>query len=139
MLKSLRRSAVLLVALTLAACGEEPVSEVSIANLHRKAAAGDASAFKAAFDEVKGKKIAWRGVVVESQRQFGDDYVEEGLLIVDVDPAGTPPVAEARFNIPPSRIDDFKPGQAVSFTAIIREFELRKGPLMLMLEMKEVN
>ncbi|MDJ0949710.1 MAG: hypothetical protein QNJ94_12400 [Alphaproteobacteria bacterium] len=139
MTKSLGRSAVLGLAFMLAACGEEPVSDVSVENLLQKAAAGDAAAFKAAFEEVKGKKIVWSGAVVESRRQYGDDYIEEGILFVDVDPAGTPPVAEAQFKIPPSRIDTFKQGQAVTFTAIIREYQLRNGPLMLFLEMKEVN
>ena len=139
MIKPLARSVLLALALALVACGEEPVSEVSIEGLLQQAAAGDIAAFKAAFDEVKGEKIAWTGAVVESQRQFGDEFVEEGLLVVDVDPAGTPPVAETRFKIPPSRINDFKPGQTVKFTAIIREFDLTGGPLMLTLEMKELN
>ncbi len=125
--------------LALAACGEEPVSDIAVEGLQQKAESGDAAAFKAAFDEAKGKKIAWVGKVVESQRQFGDDYAEEGLLIVDVEPAASPPVPEAEFKIPPSRIAEFKPGQAVKFTAVIREYELRKGPLRLKLEMKEVE
>ncbi len=134
----LERIAVLAI-LGLAGCGEEPTSEVDIDSLLQKAAANDSAPFEAAFAEVKGKKVAWSGAVVESQRVFGDDYVEEGILIVDVDPASAPPEAEVRFNIPPSRIDDFKPGQAVKFTGIIREFELRNGPPLLVLEMKDVN
>ncbi len=138
MVNSLRRIAVLAF-LGLAGCGEEPISEVNIDSLLQKAATNDPAAFEAAFAEVKGKKVAWNGAVVESQRVFGDDYVEEGILIVDVDPAGAPPVAEASFNIPPSRIDDFKPGQAVKITGIIREFELKNGVPLLVLEMKELN
>jgi len=123
----------------LAACGEEPVSDISAESLQQKAASGDAAAFQAGFNEVKGKKVAWGGKVVESLRQFGDDYLEEGMLIVDVDPAAEPPAPEARFKIPTSRIDGFKPSQPVNFTAVIREYELSGGPLMLVLEMKEVE
>lgn len=137
--KLVRLAVAMATTIGLAACGEEPVAEISFNELKQVAERGDAAAFKARFDAVKGKKVAWTGAVVEAQRQFGDDYAEEGLLIVDVAPAASPPVPEAEFKVPPSRLADFKPGQAVTFTAVIREYELDKGALRLKLEMRELQ
>jgi len=127
--------AVLLVAL-LAACDSGDVAPISFDEVRQ--AATDAAGFKAYFDGVKGKRVAWRGQVVEARREFEDDYMESGLLLIDMD-AAAHPGADVAMKFPTARLAEFKPGQEVAFTAILREFELANDALLLKLEMKELQ
>ncbi|MDH3476498.1 MAG: hypothetical protein OEM59_22695 [Rhodospirillales bacterium] len=123
-------------ALMLSACGDGgEVSNLTFDDV-RRAAVGDEAGFRQYFDGVKGQRVAWQGKVVEARREFGDDYAESGLLLVDMDGAGAEDVS---FAIPPSKLADFQPGQDVRFTAFLREYELRKGTLLLKMEMKAVE
>ncbi len=127
--------------LGLAACdgGDQPVSELQVVDV-RNAMNGDPAAFETYFADIKGQRVKWSGRVVESIRQFGDDYIEEGILVVDLDAEGQgSKAADARLPIKPSQIDSFQPDQPVTFVAIIREYE--KGPEgpVLKLELKEIQ
>ena len=125
--------------LGLAACGDEPASDIQVVEV-RDAMNGDPAAFETYFDGIKGKTVKWSGRVVESIRQHGDDYIEEGVLTVDLDAEGEgTKAADAKLDIKPSQIDSFKPDQPVTFVAVIREFEPGPDGPVLKLEMKEVQ
>jgi len=129
-------AAVLAVAFGVSACDGGEVSDITYEEIREKA--GDGAAFAGYFDGIKGQKVAWQGAVVEAQKVFEDDYVEAGLLHVDLDGEGNGQ-ADATLGIPVSRIADFAPGQAVAFTAVLREYDLRNGHLTLKLETKDVK
>ncbi|MGF1610299.1 MAG: hypothetical protein ACFCUQ_12945 [Kiloniellales bacterium] len=124
--------------LAVAACEEPAVSDIPFAQVQQAAAGGDA-AFKDYFPSIKGKKIAWQGQVVEARRQVEDDYITTGLLLVDLDGSGEAGGEDAQMKISANDIESFKPGQPVNLTAIVREYELRGGRLLLKLETKEVK
>lgn len=127
--------------LGLAACdgGNEPVSALQVVEV-RDAMNGEPAAFETYFEGIKGQTVKWSGRVVESVRQFGDDYIEEGLLLVDLDADGqVTKAADAVFMIKPSQIDSFKPDQPVTFVAVIREFEKGQDGPVLKLELKEIE
>lgn len=131
----------LVAGLGLVACddGNETVSDLQVVEV-RDAMNGDPAAFETYFQGIKGQKVKWSGRVVESIRQFGDDYIEEGLLLVDLDADGQgTKAADAKFQIKPSQIDSFKPDQPVTFVGVIREFE--KGPdgPVLKIELKDIE
>ena len=85
---------------------------------------GDKAAWWQFCGETRGKKIVWPATVVASLRQFGDDYLESGLLLLDVDtPAdGRPDVAP---DIRPSQVKTFSPGQRMTLGAILRGCEIQ--------------
>lgn len=120
----------------LAACDSGEVAPIAFRDVRQ--AAADPAAFKAYFDGVKGKRVAWQGQVVEARREFEDDYMESGLLLVDVDAADNPG-ADVAMKIPSARLQEFQPGQGVVFTAIVREYALKNGMLLLKLQMKELR
>ncbi len=127
--------AVLLAGL-LAGCDSGEVAPIAFNEVRQ--AAADPAGFKAYFDGVKGKRIAWQGQVVEARREVEDDYMQTGLLLVDMDEAEHPG-ADVAMKIPTARLEEFKPGQPVTFTAILREYQLKKGALLLKLEMKALQ
>ncbi|HEY5598643.1 MAG TPA: hypothetical protein VIK47_07560 [Kiloniellales bacterium] len=120
----------------LAACDSGEVSPIAFDEVRQ--AAADPAGFKAYFDGVKGKRIAWQGQVVEARREFEDDYMQTGMLLVDMD-AAERPGADVAMKFPTARLEEFKPGQAVTFTAILREYQFENGALLLKLEMKELQ
>lgn len=127
--------------LGLSACdgGNETVSELQVAEV-REAMSGDPAAFETYFANIRGQKIKWSGRVVESAKRYGDDYIEEGHLYVDLDAEGQGTKApDAQFMIKPSQVESFKPDQPVTFVAIIREFEKSPDGPMLKLELKEIQ
>ncbi len=131
----------LVAGLGLAACdgGNETVSDLQVVEV-RDAMNGDPAAFETYFEGIKGQKVKWSGRVVESIRQFGDDYIEEGVLVVDLDADGQgTKAADAKFPIKPSQIDSFKPDQPVTFVGIIREYEKSPDGPVLKFELKEVQ
>jgi hypothetical protein len=96
--------------------------------------------FKARFEEFRGKRVQWSGTVVESMREFGDDYVEIGTLLVDMDMGVEGlPEADVAFEIKPSQIEQFSGGDPVDFTGVIREYRTEKGNILLRLQVKEVR
>jgi hypothetical protein len=126
--------------LLLATCdGAEEPSNIVYPDV-RAAMNGDT----AAFDAYKGETVRWSGQVVESRRQFGDDYVEEGVLLVDMDAprdaAGQKPEPDLSLLIPPSKVPELTPGQPITFVAVIREIEKRsRGEPLLRLELKNLE
>lgn len=127
--------------LGLAACdgGNETVSDLQVLEV-REAMNGDPAAFETYFSSIKGQKIKWSGQVVESAKRYGDDYIEEGHLYVDLDAEGQgTKAADAHLMIKPSKVDSFKPDQPVTFVAIIREFEKSPDGPVLKLELKEIQ
>ena len=124
--------------LGLTACGDGgEVSDIQFSDI-RVAMDGDEAAFITYFDTIKGKSVRWTGQVVESIRQYGDDYIEEGVLTVDMDSPGQGTgAADVRFSIPVSKIDTFEPGQPVTYVAVIREFEQGDNGPILKLELKD--
>lgn len=127
-------------ALLLATCdGAEEPSNIVYPDV-RAAMDGDAAAFEA----YKGKTVRWTGQVVESRRQFGDDYIEEGLLLVDMDAprdaAEQEPEPDLSLLIPPSKVPDLTPGQPVTFVGVIREIQRSGGnERLLRLEFKSLE
>ena len=133
------RTTSVVLAVALAACGDDEVADISYEQLRDAAAAGDAASFKTYFEEMKGKRVAWQGQVAEARREMEDDYMQTGVLLVDMDAAQNagPDVV---FKVSPDRLPEFQPGQPVKFTAVIREYELVKGGgLLLKLQAKEVQ
>jgi hypothetical protein len=120
----------------LAACDSGEVSPIAYTEVRQGAA--DPAAFKVYFDGVKGKRIAWQGQVVEARREFEDDYAQTGLLLIDMDAAENAG-DDVAMKFPTSRLEEFKPGQAVTFTAILREFQFENGALLLKLEMEKLQ
>ena len=126
--------------LLLAACdGAEEPSNVAYPDV-RAAMTGDA----AAFDAYKGETVRWTGQVAEARRQFGDDYAEEGVLLVDMDAprdaTGQEPEPDVSLLIPPSRVPELTPGQPVTFVGVIREIQRGgRGERLLRLEFKSLE
>jgi hypothetical protein len=100
----------------------------------------DAAAFATYFDTVKGKAVRWTGRITEVSRQRGDDYIEEAYLFVDMDPPGQgSAAADVTFQMPVSAAATSKPGQPVTFLAVIREFERGAEGVLLKMELKELQ
>ncbi len=139
MFRTMARAAAVGAALVVAACGETEVSDVSFGQV-REAMAGDGAGFDQYFPSVKGKAVRWTGRVTESARRRGDDFVEEGHLFVDMDePGAGSEDPDVTFQIPVSAIDTLKPGDPVTYVAIIREFERTDGRILLKLELKSLQ
>jgi hypothetical protein len=127
-----------ILAVALTACEDKTIAEIPFAEIKAAAAGGDAEAFKARFEDFKGKRVQWPGTVVSATRQFGDDYAETGLLLVDLD--STPDgVGDAESQIKPSQLESLEAGKPVTLTAVIREYSLKDGKLLLRVETKELN
>jgi hypothetical protein len=78
--------------------------------------------------------------VVEARREVEDDYIQSGLLLVDMDAGGEqPPKPDVSFKIQPSKVDALSPGTAVSFVAVIREYGYEEGAPLLRLELKALK
>lgn len=126
-------------ALLLAACDGSQEPE-AIAYPDVRAAMDDGDA--AAFSPYKGALVRWSGHVVEAARQFGDDYAEEGVLLVEMDTpaAGQDPDPDVTFLIPPSKVPELTPGQPVTFVGIIREAQRGpRGEKLLRMELKTLE
>ena len=126
--------------LLLAACdgGQEEPAAIVYPEIRAAMDGGDA----AALDTYKGALVRWTGQVVEARRQFGDDYAEEGVLLVDMDTpaAGQEPEPDVSLLIPPSKVPELTPGQPITFVAVIREIERRgRGEPLLRLELKNLE
>ena len=61
---------------------------------------GDQASFRSFFKDIRGQRVAWGGRVVEVAKEFGDDYVEVNMLVVDLDSAlGGSTDGDVRFAI----------------------------------------
>lgn len=71
--------------------------------------------------------------MVDSRRQFGDDYMESGLLLLDIDAAadGRP---DAVVELRPSQVKALTRGQSVSIEGILRGCELEGTDRVLRIE-----
>ena len=126
--------------LLLAACdgGQEEPAAIVYPDVRAAMDGGDA----AALDTYKGALVRWTGQVVEARRQFGDDYAEEGVLLVDMDApaAGQEPEPDVTLSIPPSKVPELAPGQPVTFVGIIREAQRGpRGETLLRMELKTLE
>ncbi len=125
--------------LLLAGCdGSEEPAAVAYPDVRAAMESGDA----AAFEPYRGTLVRWSGQVVEARRQFGDDYAEEGVLLVDMDPAVAEqdPEPDVTFLIPPSKVPELVRGQPVTFVGIIREPQRGvRGEELLRMELKTLE
>lgn len=97
-------------------------------------------AFQNYFQTIRGQKVQWSGRVVETTREFGDDYAEFGWMHVDMDAEGQgQPGKDVMFVIKPSQIKEFTPGQSVRFAGAIEEYTAEDGKIVLKLEVSKVQ
>lgn len=106
----------------------------------QEAMAQGPEAFQNHFQTLRGQKVQWSGRVVETTREFGDDYAEFGWMHVDMDEEGQgQPGKDVMFIIKPSQIKNFTPGQTVSFAGVIDEYTAEGGDIVLKLEVNKVE
>ena len=99
-----------------AACGEEPPSDIKAQTAIEAIRGGDDKA----WDNIRSKKIRWAGKVVEVLMIHGDDFIKEYYLRFDPG-FGADEIAEVP--IIPSQAENYKPGQPVTVTAPILSYE----------------
>ena len=105
-----------LLLVSLPACGEKPVSDIKAPTVIEAIRSGDAKA----WDAVRSKKVRWAGRVVKVLMIHGDEFVKEYYLRFDPG-FGAEAIAEVAIN--PSAAETYKPGQAVTVTALILSHE----------------
>jgi starvation-inducible outer membrane lipoprotein len=116
------------------ACGEPEVSDLTYAEVRDAAQGKDAAAYRITF---RGKRVAWSGRVVEVKTEHGDDFVEISTLVVDLD--GAAPEEDAILQVSASTAEDKAPGQEVTFTALIQNFEWQDQRPLLRLEVGDIE
>ncbi|MGF1640172.1 MAG: hypothetical protein ACFCUO_04415 [Rhodospirillales bacterium] len=130
------------VSMLVSACGEEDkkaAAEIPFADV-RTAMDGGEDAFRSFVETTRGTQVRWSGIVTETVRARGDDYIELAFLLVDFDAPGQgSPDADVIFEIKPSSLDAFQAGDSVTVAGIIRELERHDRDLLLKLELKEVT
>lgn len=116
----------------LAACGEAEVANVSYAEVREAAAAGDEASFREYFRNLRGRRVAWSGRVVEVTKEHGDDYAEINLLLVDLDgEAGDSGEVDASYRVSAATAEAMAPGREVKLTGRIEDYDWSaKGPLL---------
>jgi hypothetical protein len=116
----------------LAACGEAEVANVSYAEVREAAAAGDEASFREYFRNLRGRRVAWSGRVVEVTKEHGDDYAEINLLLVDLDgEAGGSGEVDASYRVSAATAEAMVPGCEVKFTGRIEDYDWSaRGPLL---------
>lgn len=119
------------------ACGEPEVSNLTYAEVREAAQGKDATAYRSYFREIKGQRVAWSGRVVEVETEHGDDFVELGALVVDLD--GAAPEEDAILQVSASTAEEMAAGQAVKFTGLIQDFEWTNQRPLLRLEVKDLE
>jgi hypothetical protein len=90
------------------ACGEPEVSNLTYAEIRDAAQGKDAAAYRSYFRDIKGKRVAWSGRVVEIKTEHGDEFVEVSALVVDLD--GATPEEDAVSRCPPQPPRTWRPG-----------------------------
>lgn len=121
--------------LGLAACGGEvPAADTPYDDVRAAIAGGS-------LGDYRGQTVRWTGTVAEARRQFGDDYIEEGVLLVDMDDAAEDDGApDLIMTTPAAAVDDLEVGNPVTFIAVIRETQRHPGSggTLLRMELKEL-
>ena len=107
--------------LSLGACSEEPLSDIKAATVIEAVRSGDDKAWEV---------VRWTGKVVQALMIHGDDFVKEFYLRYD---PGFGAGAFAEVQINPSQAEDFKPGQAVTVTALILSHEKENETILVKL------
>jgi hypothetical protein len=113
---SLKAASLALLLMGLAACGEKPLSDIKAPTVIEAILSGDDKA----WDEMRSKKIRWAGSVVQVLMVHGDEFVKEYYLRFD---PGFGAGAIAEVPIRPSQAENYKPGQAITVTALILSHE----------------
>ncbi|HYN37961.1 MAG TPA: hypothetical protein VES39_01790 [Rhodospirillales bacterium] len=124
----------LLVVTTAAAAGSDGAAPPVIAPADLvHARNGDKAGWRRFCAESRGKKVVWPATVVASLRQFGDDYMESGLLLLDVDGGdnGRPEIA---VDIRPSQVKTFSPGQRLTLGGILRGCDIQGADPVVRIE-----
>ena len=119
------------------ACGEPEVSSLTYDDVSKAAQGRDAAAYRSYFADIRGQRVAWSGRVVEVKTEHGDEFLEVGVLVVDLD--GVPPEEDAILQVSASTAEDMAVGQQVNFTGLIRDFEWTKQRPLLRLEVNDVQ
>ena len=119
------------------ACGEPEVSNLTYAEVSEGAQGKDAAAYRSYFGDIKGQRVAWSGRVVEAKTEHGDEFVEVGVLVVDLD--GAAPEEDAILQVSVSTAEEMTAGQDVKFTGLIREFQWADRRPVLRLEVREIE
>jgi hypothetical protein len=126
-----------LVAGVASACGEPEVSNLTYAEVRDAAQGKDAAAYRSYFKDVKGKRVAWSGRVVEVKTEHGDEFVEVSALVVDLD--GAAPEEDAVFQVSASTAEDMAAGREVKFTGLLQDFEWANQRPLLRLDVRDVE
>lgn len=116
---SLKTGFLALLLMGLAACGEQPVSDIKAQAAIEAIRSGDAKA----WDAVRSKKVRWAGKVQKVLMIHGDDFVEEHYLRFD---PGFGAGAFAEVQVNPSEAKKYKPGQTVTVTGIVLSHEIEQ-------------
>ena len=109
----------------LAACEDaDRVSGLSFDRVRHAAVTGDQASFRSFFKGIRGQRVAWDGRVVEVAKEFGDDYAEVNMLVVDLDSAlGGSTDGDVRFAISAALAESMYSGREVKFTGRIEDYE----------------
>ena len=126
-----------LIAGVASACGEPEVSKLTYAEVRDAAQGKDAAAYRSYFRDIKGKRVAWSGRVVEVKTEHGDEFVEVSALVVDLD--GAAPEEDAVFQVSASTAEDMAVGREVKFTGLLQDFEWANQRPLLRLDVKDVE
>ena len=116
----------------LAACSEEPPTDITAKDTLVAISSGDGAAWEA----VRSKKIRWPGKVTKVFSIDGDDFIKEYYLRYD---PGFDAGAIAEAPISASEAEKFKPGQTVTVTAPILSFEKETGMIVVKLGTAKVE
>ena len=79
------------------ACGEPEVSSLTYDDVSKAAQGRDAAAYRSYFADIRGQRVAWSGRVVEVKTEHGDEFMEVGVLVVDLD--GVAPEEDAILQV----------------------------------------
>ena len=119
------------------ACDAPEVSNLTYAEVREAAQGKDAAGYRSYFEEIKGKRVAWSGRVVEVRTEHGDEFVEVNALVVDLD--GAAPEEDAVFQVSASTAEEMAAGREVKFTGSIADFDWANRRPLLRLDVREVE
>ena len=125
-----------LIAAVASACGEPELSNLTYAEVRDAAQGKDAAAYNY-FRDIKGKRVAWSGRVVEVKTEHGDEFVEISAPVVDLD--GAAPEDDAVFQVSASTAEGMAARREVKFTGLLQDFEWANRRPLLRLDVKDVE
>jgi hypothetical protein len=119
----------------LAACGEPEVASLAYDDIREVAAGKDEATFRSWFEQLRGKRIAWRGPAVEVGGQGAAT-----TLAVDLDGlSGGSTDPDVVFPVSAQFAANVIPGIEVAFTGSIEDFVWQDGRPLLRLAVTEVR